>query len=244
MKKEVDFIAEFEKENSELKQEETNPSPPTEEEYRKMRLGMKLVDLKKAQYQKTKNEQLWNLWTNTFYQMMCDTARIQGGRVTLKIDEENLTGSLIYFGHDILINSYARNQKCFADMMEKAQEVFIDSIDGLLKITFLFHVYDKTKIADYSDEIKKLAAQIYSPQGSVKNFVALVKNGSFLVRITDMTILIEKEFIYGSSKRPNPTDYYRKQHYQCGGCLLPSQRQLQRYIAGASGSRDGCNSGL
>ncbi len=47
-------------------------------------------------------------------------------------------------------------------------------------------------------------------KGSVKNFVALVKNGSFLVRITDMTILIEKEFIYGSSKRPNPTDYYRK----------------------------------
>ena len=55
-----------------------------------------------------------------------------------------------------------------------------------------------------------------SKKGSVKNFVALVKNGSFLVRITDMTILIEKEFIYGSSKRPNPTDYYRKQHYQCG----------------------------
>src|SRR5699024_9118725 len=53
-------------------------------------------------------------------------------------------------------------------------------------------------------------------KGSVKNFVALVKNGSFLVRIIDMTILIEKEFIYGSSKRPNPTDYYRKQHYQCG----------------------------
>ncbi len=47
-------------------------------------------------------------------------------------------------------------------------------------------------------------------KGSVKNFVALVKNGSFLVRIIDMTILIEKEFIYGSSKRPNPTDYYRK----------------------------------
>ena len=33
-----------------------------------------------------------------------------------------------------------------------------------LSITFLFHVYDKTKIADYSEEIKKLAAQIYSPQ--------------------------------------------------------------------------------
>ena len=54
-----------------------------------------------------------------------------------------------------------------------------------------------------------MAAFIYL-DGSVKNFVALVKNGSFLVRIIDMTILIEKEFIYGSSKRPNPTDYYRK----------------------------------
>ena len=51
---------------------------------------------------------------------------------------------------------------------------------------------------------------LISAIGSVKNFVALVKNSSFLVRITDMTILIEKEFIYGSSKRPNPTDYYRK----------------------------------
>lgn len=60
MKREVDFIAEFEKENAELKQEKTNPSPPTEEEYRKLWLSMKLVDLKKAQYQKTKNEQLWN----------------------------------------------------------------------------------------------------------------------------------------------------------------------------------------
>ena len=44
--------------------------------------------------------------------------------------------------------------------------------------------------------------------GSVKKFVSLEENDSFLVRITDMTILIEKEFIYGSSKRPNPTDYY------------------------------------
>ena len=54
------------------------------------------------------------------------------------------------------------------------------------------------------------AVQTNRVGGSVKNFVALVKNSSFLVRITDMTILIEKEFIYGSSKRPNPTDYYRK----------------------------------
>lgn len=66
------------------------------------------------------------------------------------------------------------------------------------------------------ETVKGLPPYLFTMIGSVKNFVALVKNGSFLVRITDMTILIEKEFIYGSSKRPNPTDYYRKQHYQCG----------------------------
>ena len=60
----------------------------------------------------------------------------------------------------------------------------------------------------YKDNDVKMMPNV--TQGSVKNFVALVKNSSFLVRITDMTILIEKEFIYGSSKRPNPTDYYRK----------------------------------
>ena len=49
-------------------------------------------------------------------------------------------------------------------MMDKAHEVSIDPVDGLLKITFLFHLYDKIKVADYSDEIKELAAQIYSPQ--------------------------------------------------------------------------------
>ncbi len=75
-------------------------------------------------------------------------------------------------------------------------------------------------IAQFAEKEGVGGGEFYTPssvvKGSVKNFVALVKNGSFLVRITDMTILIEKEFIYGSSKRPNPTDYYRKQHYQCG----------------------------
>ena len=71
-------------------------------------------------------------------------------------------------------------------------------------------------LAESNLKMSNVATVVNCLCGSVKNFVALVKNGSFLVRITDMIILIEKEFIYGSSKRPNPTDYYRKQHYQCG----------------------------
>lgn len=164
MKKEVDFIAEFEKEETELNNEKANPCPPTEEQYQKMKLGIKLVELKQSQYKKRKNEKLWDLWTNTFYSIMCDTARIQGGRVTLEINEENLTGSLIYYGHSLIIDSLAGNRTCLAVMMDKAHEVSIDTVDGLLKITFLFHLYDKIKVADYSDEIKELAAQIYSPK--------------------------------------------------------------------------------
>ena len=70
-----------------------------------------------------------------------------------------------------------------------------------------FIVWNLRKYDEKTIDILLLAKR---QSGSVKNFVALVKNSSFLVRITDMTILIEKEFIYGSSKRPNPTDYYRK----------------------------------
>ena len=49
-------------------------------------------------------------------------------------------------------------------------------------------------------------------KGSVKKFVSLVKDGSFLVRMKDMTILIEKEYFYASNKGTNSTDYLRKQH--------------------------------
>ena len=52
----------------------------------------------------------------------------------------------------------------------------------------------------------------YAKWGSVKKFVSLVKDGSFLVRMKDMTILIEKEYFYASNKGTNSTDYLRKQH--------------------------------
>lgn len=54
--------------------------------------------------------------------------------------------------------------------------------------------------------------KLYGHEGSVKKFVSLVKDGSFLVRMKDMTILIEKEYFYASNKGTNSTDYLRKQH--------------------------------
>lgn len=97
-------------------------------------------------------------------------------------------------------------------------DYFDMTLDELVKDIDVQDIRDKNltdeKVASIYLDVENVKNK--SRKGSVKNFVALVKNDSFLVRITDMTILIEKEFIYGSSKRPNPTDYYRKQHYQCG----------------------------
>ena len=59
-----------------------------------------------------------------------------------------------------------------------------------------------------------------------------------------MTILIEKGYFYASSKGADSTDYFRKQHHQCCGCLFPSQGQFQRYPPGTDGGRDGCHAGV
>ena len=62
------------------------------------------------------------------------------------------------------------------------------------------------------ETITKAEAYCDAITGSVKKFVSLVKDGSFLVRMKDMTILIEKEYFYASNKGTNSTDYLRKQH--------------------------------
>ena len=80
--------------------------------------------------------------------------------------------------------------------------------------------------------------------GSVKNFVALLKNGSFLVRIIDMTILIEKEFIYGSSQKTKSDRLLQKTTLPVWLMFTPSLKTASRYPAGTTGSRDGRNSGL
>ena len=106
------------------------------------------MELKTIPVPKTEKRKLWDLWTNTFYFIMCDTARIQGGRVTLELDEENLTGSLIYYGHNLIIDSLAGNHTCFAIMMDKAHEISIDTRRWASENhAFLFHLYDKIKAA-------------------------------------------------------------------------------------------------
>ena len=59
-----------------------------------------------------------------------------------------------------------------------------------------------------------------------------------------MEILIEKEYLYGSSKGTDSTDYCRQQLKPCGRCLYLPEGWLQRHPPRAHGSRDGRGPGL
>ena len=52
-----------------------------------------------------------------------------------------------------------------------------------------------------------------------------------------MKILIEKEYFYAGSKGTDSTDYCRQQLKQCGRCLHPPERWIQRYPPGTHGGR-------
>lgn len=163
MKLEVDFIKQFENEEKELQSIER--TPPTQEEWDKLHLTQEMVDLKLSQYERIKNEDKWKVWVEYFYPIMCQNAEIQGGRVTLDINEESLVGKLTYLGHDLIINNvFCRNLKTMTYMLALTEEYFIGSKDGLVELQFIFHLFDKKKISDYSEGIDCLKKQIFSPE--------------------------------------------------------------------------------
>ena len=59
-----------------------------------------------------------------------------------------------------------------------------------------------------------------------------------------MEILIEKEYLYASSKGTDPTDHCRQQHQQCDRCLHAPEGWLQGHPARAHGGRAGRDPGL
>lgn len=163
MKKEVDYIKEFEEE--ELALTDLNATPVNEKEREKLELTKRIVELTQSQYELIKNDKKWDLWTNAFYEMMAMNAEIQGGKLTLEIDEESLTGTMTYFGHTLIINNVlCNNLKIFAYMMDAAEDFIINPKGEYMELRFIFHVFDKKQIADHSEEIKKLKSQIYSPE--------------------------------------------------------------------------------
>ena len=65
-------------------------------------------------------------------------AKIQGGLVTLNIDEESLVGKLTYCGHELFINNvFCNDLKCFRLMLAHEEKTAAWLIAILIKISAL-----------------------------------------------------------------------------------------------------------
>lgn len=113
----------------------------------------------------------------------------------LPIDEEELQERL---GVDAESEDYRILEKELPFADDVGEDTTIERLNDM------YRTYESLP-ADLKEDYDEL-------MGSVKKFVSLVKDGSFLVRMKDMTILIEKEYFYASNKGTNSTDYLRKQH--------------------------------
>lgn len=166
MKKEVDYIQQYEQEEKELDALRASASEQDgKSDHNKFQLIIDMVSLRESQYERVRDEEKWDLWTQVFYDMACRNARIHGGKVILDVDEESLTGSLTYTGHDLIFGTaWNEDIELFAGMIDLSEDIFISNKNGLIEIQFMFHVYDNVKIADYSDRINELESQIYSPE--------------------------------------------------------------------------------
>lgn len=163
MKIEADYIRTFEDEQRELEAIEPEKEALTEKEARNLELLIKLIDAEHSQYRRAKNESRRNLWEKMIYPAICQIAQIQGGRVTFEVDEDSLVGKLTYLGHDLIINDVScSNLKCFKLMLANTEDLFISAKDGLTELLFVFHLFDKEKIGDNTEEIRILKEKIFS----------------------------------------------------------------------------------
>ncbi len=159
MKLQVDFTKKFEEQEKEMMNLDIKPLD--EKDYQNLELTKKLSALYESQYEKIKNEKLWNMWKNVIYPNLCQMAEIEGGRVALEMDESTLVGNLIYCGRHIVIDNVCCNDlRFFRLMLLHTEEFFIEAKDELIELMFTFRLYYKKQIADYSEDIKRLKEQM------------------------------------------------------------------------------------
>lgn len=90
------------------------PKELTEKDYKNLELIQQIGDAHSAQFTCIENVKSRRFWTQIVYPTMCELAEICGGKVTLEIYEERLTGKLTYLGHPLILNNiYSKHLDCF-----------------------------------------------------------------------------------------------------------------------------------
>lgn len=159
MKKQVDFIEAFRQEKAEL---QALPFvPPSDRDWQRLELTKELVAAQKSQYAIKKNEERWNQLEHEFYPTFCTIAKMQGGRVELKINEETLIGQIVYTGEELILdNAVCRNQEDFAAVVSSATDIFITAQGDCFQIQFLFQLFDEIFVEDHSKQIAEIRKKI------------------------------------------------------------------------------------
>lgn len=124
-------------------------------------LLMKKADLEFSQYKLVKSEKCYDYLLANLYPKAAEIAKMQGGNLTLDIDEERHTGKLEYWGAFLMSTSGDTLLKNFlVSAMTMTDQFSFEVKDSLLHLEFFFELYNQVKMKDYSKEIEQLGLKI------------------------------------------------------------------------------------
>lgn len=108
-----------------------------------------------------KSEACYDFLLGTLYPRAAEIAKIQGGDLTLTLEEEKHTGKLEYSGNflistcgDTLLTDF------LISAMTMADQYTFEGKDSLVHLEFFFESCNLTKMKDYSKEIETLRQKI------------------------------------------------------------------------------------
>ena len=124
-------------------------------------LLMKKANLEFSQYKLVKSEKCYDYLLANLYPKAAEIAKMQGGNLTLDIDEERHTGKLEYWGAFLMSTSGDTLLKNFlVSAMTMTDQFSFEVKDSLLHLEFFFELYNQVKMKDYSKEIEQLRLKI------------------------------------------------------------------------------------
>lgn len=124
-------------------------------------LLMKKADLEFSQYKLVKSEKCYDYLLANLYPKAAEIAKMQGGNLTLDIDEERHTGKLEYWGAFLMSTSGDTLLMDFlVSAMTMTDQFSFEVKDSLLHLEFFFELCNLVKMKDYSKEIEQLGLKI------------------------------------------------------------------------------------
>ena len=116
-------------------------------------------ELEESQYAKVRSNEAYCYLLSELYPMAEKVAYAQGWDMILNIDEEEHTATLGCCG------------RFLSQAMDFSEQCFFSAQNDLIKINFIFNLYEKEKIADHSKEIEALKKQLEDNQEKVREYL-------------------------------------------------------------------------